>query len=447
MRSNGSSSIQSVAIIDYLDDFGIGGYIYELAEGLAANGVSVDVYSSGHGEMSRLNIARHHRLLPVLGNTLYKQKELLRGTASGQLPSRLPQPATSTFSDNAISGDNGSRLSPIRHFKDRLRNFLLPIELAYHLKRKNYSVVWTQWPHSDEYGTLFWAACRYLGLRVVHTVHNVVPHEETQQDRAICETVYNHSDTLVVHSRYAARKLAELFPQFAKKTILARHGMYTTYPRMQEARQRARAALNIAPDQVAFLAFGCLRPYKNTDAVLQAFLRLQSTKAVLILAGREMGYPDIVPGKPLARLEKIATELGIADRVRFIPGLQEIEQTSEVFEAADVLILPYLESYGSGALLLGMTFGKHILATATGGMEEYLEEYPHHTLLKGAGVEEILAGIVYAMKSSSISLPKADRIHALEWKTIASQVITALSQDRKERPLGGSNQYLTHTVE
>lgn len=434
MRSISSPPIQSVAIIDYLDDFGIGGYIYELAEGLAANGVSVDVYSSGHGEMSKLAIARHHRLFPVLGGTLYKQKQLLRDAAVRQQPSPAPQSPTSTSGDNAMLGDTPRNLSTVRRLKDRLRSFLLPIELAYYLKRKNYDVVWTQWPHTEEYGTRFWAACRHLGLRVVHTVHNVLPHEETQQDHAICEAVYKHSNILVVHSRYAARKLADVFPQFAKKTILARHGMYTTYPRMQEARQRVRAALNIAPDQVAFLVFGGIRPYKNTDTVLQAFRRLQSTRAVLIVAGREMGYPDLDPGKPLARTERIATELGIANKVRFIPGLHEIEQTSEVFEAADVLILPYLESYGSGALLLGMTFDKHILATPTGGMEEYLAEYPHHTLLKGTGVEELLAGIVEATDRFSILTHNPDGIPSLEWKTIARELIAVISQNGRLRP-------------
>src|ERR1700730_12533274 len=99
MRSIDTSPILSVAIIDYLDDFGIGGYIYELAEGLAANGVSVDVYSSGQGEMSKLAIARHHRLLTVLGNPLYKQKELLRESVVRQRPGRSPHPPTSTSPD------------------------------------------------------------------------------------------------------------------------------------------------------------------------------------------------------------------------------------------------------------------------------------------------------------------------------------------------------------
>jgi glycosyltransferase involved in cell wall biosynthesis len=426
MRPVNSLSIRSIAIIDFLDDFGIGGYIYELAEGLAANGVSVDIYSNGRGQISNLDIERHHRLLPVLGNSLYKQTKLLSSAAMRQQPSCTPQSAPTGSSDNAMSGDAGRRRSLVRHLKDCLRSFLMPFELALYLKSKNYDVVWTQWPHADEYGIRFWAVCSRLGIRLVHTVHNVLPHEESQHDREMCAAVYKNSSTLVVHSSYAARRLAEVFPQFAKKTIMARHGLYTTYPRIREARQRVRTALHIAPDQVAFLVFGVIRPYKNTDSVLQAFRRLKSTKAVLIVAGREMGFPDLEPGKPLARTERIVTELGITDKVRFIPGLHEIEHTSEVFEAADVLILPYLESYGSGALLLGMTFDKYILATPTGGMEEYLEEYHRHTILNGTGADELLVGIERVTEMLPESVRKQHGIPSLEWKTIAGQVIMDL---------------------
>src|SRR4029453_7105282 len=78
------------------------------------------------------------------------------------------------------------------------------------------------------------------------------------------------------------------------------------------------------------------------------------------------------------------------------------ERTSEIFEAADVVILPYVESSGSGKLLLAMTFGKWIAATATGGMDEYLSAYPRGSILNELTPESVsqalreLAGTVRA---------------------------------------------------
>ena len=173
---------------------------------------------------------------------------------------------------------------------------------------------------------------------------------------------------------------------------------------------------------------GGVRPYKNTDAILHALARLRSDRVALIVSGKEWGYSDLVPGEPLGRTRRIAAELGILDQIRFVPGLQEIEQMSELLEAADVLMLPYLKSYGSGALLLGMTFGKHILATTTGGMDEYLAEYPARTIIKGPGVEDVLAGIEEILKGSSEPTTQIGRIPSLEWKVVAGQLMQALNE-------------------
>src|SRR5260221_14379014 len=137
-------SIRSIAIIDPMNDFGIGGYIYELAEGLEANGVSVDVYSS-LGDMSKLAVSRHHRLYPVVGSTLYKQRKLLSG--------KLAPPRTNSIISNHFPWN----LSLVRRLKDSLRTLLLPLELACYLKKKHYSLVWTQWPRTKDYGTRFWS--------------------------------------------------------------------------------------------------------------------------------------------------------------------------------------------------------------------------------------------------------------------------------------------------
>jgi glycosyltransferase involved in cell wall biosynthesis len=416
-----NSPIKSVALIDPLGDFGIGGYTYELAEGLATNGVSVDVYTAGGAGISKIALPRHHRVFTALGTVLYKQRALLR---QGEISDRPPQSSSSSGKQPDESKRSSSKGSSLRRW---FRRFVLPIELAVHLKKKHYDVVWTQWPLMDDYGPRFWLFCKCLRMRVVHTVHNVLPHEEGKGDRATCGRVYKHSDVLIVTTTYSANDLAAVFPKFAAKTVVAPQGIYTIYPRMQSEREKLRAELRIRPDQIALLVMGGVRPYKNTDAILHALARLRSDRVALIVSGKEWGYSDLVPGEPLGRTRRIAAELGILDQIRFIPGLQEIEQMSELLEAADVLMLPYLKSYGSGALLLGMTFGKHILATTTGGMDEYLAEYPARTIIKGPGVEDVLAGIEEILKGSSEPTTQIGRMPSLEWKVVAGQLMQALN--------------------
>ncbi len=100
------------------------------------------------------------------------------------------------------------------------------------------------------------------------------------------------------------------------------------------------------------------------------------------------------------------------------------------------MLLPYIESYGSGALLLGMTFDKYILATRTGGMDEYLEGYPRYKLLSGVGVEEILLGMKEALDSPAWLHRQPDRSAELDWKNIARELVTALNAEHRATNMG-----------
>jgi D-inositol-3-phosphate glycosyltransferase len=263
----------------------------------------------------------------------------------------------------------------------------------------------------------------------VHTVHNVLPHEEYVEQIRKLKRVYRYSDFLIVHSEFARDELVRLFPDAAKKAIVARHGTYTVYPRRAEARDWIRRKLGLEEGVVAGLICGGIRPYKNIDGVLRALADPRCAGMVLILAGEESGYPEASQGDRLARARRLAEELRVADRVRFIPRFLRAEELAELFEAADVLVLPYVKNYGSGLLLLGMTFGKHIAATDTGGAGEYLAGYPRYTLLKGVDPAQIAAGLQEAMKSVGLEPTSVLPINIpqLQWTAIAHNVVTALT--------------------
>ena len=414
-----SSPIRSIAIIDPIGDFGIGGYVYELAEGLAANDVRVDVYTNGLSHMKDVSLPRHHRLLPLLGSPLFRQRRLIRAVLDGS-------------ASLLRSGDSHHRgdlpmVSRRTRWVTKAGDLLLPIELALYLKKCRYDLIWTQWPEMSRYGIRFWVLCKALGMWMVHTVHNVCPHEETSNDQALVRRVYEYSNSLIVHSEYSRQELLRMFPGCNGKTLLIRYGLYTMFPRLEGERRKLRERLSIPEDAVVLLFFGSVRPYKNIDAVLESMGNRRSENTILVVAGREFGYPDLVPGDPLGRTRRIASALGVLDRVRLIPGLLDLTATAGLFEMADILLLPYLKSYGSGVLLLGMTFGLHIAATKTGGMDEYLREYPACTLLDGSDTESVGEGMGQAIaRLLQRGRPQHFTPHDLEWRTIAKSTLQSL---------------------
>jgi len=302
----------------------------------------------------------------------------------------------------------------------------MSLELAAHLKRGRYDTVWMQWA-SDAYTAPFYAWCHRFGLPVVHTIHNVVPHESRPGDAARCGDLYHNADALIVHSMAAQSELRAMFPEVAAKALVSRIGLYTMYPQDRSVRERMRQSLNVREDQPLLLFFGGVRPYKNIDAVLEAFRAPALRSSVLVVTGREGGYQHFTPSDPFARTRARTRELDVADRVRLLPGRLDLCETAELFEASDILVLPYISGSGSASLLLGMTFGKHIIATRTGGMDEYLAHYENRTLLDGPDAASVTTGLICAIQR--LRQPTTDRPTSLDhltWPHIASRLIDAL---------------------
>jgi glycosyltransferase involved in cell wall biosynthesis len=398
-----------IALINPLGDFGISVYTHELAEGLAANGAWVDVFETVGMNEEIASFPRRHGLFPVLGRFIFRQeREQKIAERHGDAPPAAASPTKRTYMP---------KLQP-------LREFLMNLELAVRLRRRGYDFIWTQWPEIIGRGTGFWRWCKLLRIPVVHTIHNVLPHEEEQDDAQRCRTVYGLCDRLIVHSVFARQQLLSLFPNLAAKVLVSRHGMHSVFMRHPEARSGWRNRLGLRTNDIALLCCGAIRPYKNVDRVIEALLDARCEDSVLIVAGKEPGNdPD-----PLRRTRALVTELGLSERTRLLPGFLSFSEMAELFEAADVLVLPYIQGYGSGLLLQGMSFGNYIISTRTGGADEYLAHYPLATLIEGAGSDDIAAGIADAARVLRAPARKrlATENPALTWEAIASDLLKSL---------------------
>ena len=400
-----------IALINPMGDFGISTYTHELAEALVENGAEVDVYGSDRFNPEIAGFARRHRLYPILNSFIFRRRRRDAKPESAKLGASVP------------SGPGKARSKP--KFLP-LRRFLMSAELACYLRKGRYDLIWTQWPEMESYGIGFWRIGRLLGLRMVHTVHNVLPHEESAEGQRVCEMVYRKSERLVVHSSFAAKQLHDEFPGVAGKTIISRHGLFTVFPRRPESRVRVRQQLGISDSDVALLCCGAIRAYKNFDKVIEAMRDPQCNKPVLIVAGQEQGNA----ADPLAHTRELVERMGLSDHARLLPRFLTFGEMAELFEASDVVMLPYAKGYGSGLLLQAMTFGKYVVSSRTGGAEEYLEKYPRAVLLDGVGVGDIAVGIAAAEKEIAMARWGEARqpIPELEWRNIARSLLEQFGQ-------------------
>ena len=411
-----------IALVNPLGDPGIGTYTHELAEALLDVGVHADVFTSPTAWARAL--PGRHRLFPVTGSALVRQRAELRAAMRSR-----SAPVATVNEQASASQVAGPRPAPAGRVRGGgLRETYLSVEFVLWLRARGYDMLWTQWPSVPERGVSMWTAARAAGLRVVHTAHNVFPHELTDRDHALCGHVYRSSDRIVVHSRMASDALAREFPFAATKLVIAQHGLYSTYPKSEGGRERIRKALGISPAATLGLFFGGIRPYKNVDAAIGALAADTTGAFELLVAGRESGYPDAesVPADGLGRTRALALRAGVATRVHLMPGPFGYAETSELFDAADVVLLPYHESWGSGLLLLAMSFGKPVIVTRTGGMDEHLANYPASVVLETPSADALLAAMHTTRERSRRGAILAARPPELEWPYIVRGLLPRL---------------------
>ena len=107
------------------------------------------------------------------------------------------------------------------------------------------------------------------------------------------------------------------------------------------------------------LTVGRLHPQKGLDDLLRAAARVRD--AVFLIAG---------DGPERARLEALARELGVADRVRFLGFRADVP---DLLDACDLFVLPSLYEGLPLGVLEAMARGAPVVGTAVPGIEEALE--------------------------------------------------------------------------
>lgn len=207
------------------------------------------------------------------------------------------------------------------------------------------------------------AAARVLGLRLVWTVHQVLPHEGgSRRDRLAARLLARACDALIVHDADALAALRDVSPRAAGRARLVPHGSYIGVYPPGRSRAEVREQLGLAPDAFVFLAFGLVRAYKALPALLDAFAAADLPAAALVVAGR----PSDAEASALVSAAA-ARDPRVVAMLRFVPD----DEVAELFGAADAAVVARAGGT-SGALVLALSLGLPAVAAATAGYADLL---------------------------------------------------------------------------
>jgi glycosyltransferase involved in cell wall biosynthesis len=190
-----------------------------------------------------------------------------------------------------------------------------------------------------------------LGLRIVWTAHNVLPHLPVfDDDIAARRTLLAAADAIVVHDKSTSD---ELFQRFGKtpQTIVVRQGPPPLPPLL--TRDAARAKLGVSSGNFVLLAYGRVAHYKGLDTLISAVGRISAASRER-LAIRIIGQPD--PINLGSELESIAVGIGqVAWTFDFCTFSDE--RLVEELAAADLAIFPFRSIANSASLVTALSVG------------------------------------------------------------------------------------------
>ncbi len=123
-------------------------------------------------------------------------------------------------------------------------------------------------------------------------------------------------------------------------------------------RKLARQRLGLAEDQPIYISVGHLVERKGHHIAIEAMVRLSNSLLLIAGSGPESG-----------RLQQLATQLGVDDRVRFLGQIAN-DQLNTWYSAADALFLCSSREGWANVLLESMACGTPVVATNIWGTPE-----------------------------------------------------------------------------
>jgi D-inositol-3-phosphate glycosyltransferase len=234
-----------------------------------------------------------------------------------------------------------------------------------------------------------------LNLPLVSTFHTLdrvkaeSSPEEVEADaagrRAEAEAaIINCSDTVLASCSVEADQIAELYHADRARIRIVAPGVDHAFFGPGD-RPQARRAVGLPTDGPLLLFVGRIQPLKGVEVAVRSLAALRSRHANARLA--IVGGPSGPRGQSeVDRLVALVDELGLADRVRFIPP-QPHELLSTFYRAADVCLVPSRsESFGLVALEAAAC-GTPVVASDVGGLRTLVDHGRTGYLVENADPE------------------------------------------------------------
>jgi D-inositol-3-phosphate glycosyltransferase len=262
------------------------------------------------------------------------------------------------------AGDSTAEKTSLRRYLPRFRDGILAFQER---EGRTYDLVHSHYWLSGWVGQALKTAWRVPHVIMFHTLGEVKnrhhldqrePDHRIDAERLVAQGV----DRVICASRGEKELLGALYGVPQSRVTVVPCGVDTEAFRPLN-KVAARRRLGIPAKGPLVLFVGRIEPLKGIDVLLRAVSHLDGRFRVLVIGG---------DGKDVARkseLAVLASELRIADRVKFLDAVPH-HDLPLYYNAADICVVPsYYESFGLVAVE-AMACGLPVIASRVGGLKE-----------------------------------------------------------------------------
>lgn len=223
------------------------------------------------------------------------------------------------------------------------------------------------------------------------------------------------SDVVIAVSRAEARTVAERLRGAPERTVVVPPGVDPSL--FHPGRPESGPAF--------VLVAARLEPLKGVDLAIRAISALPGEfRPELVITGGQTaegsGYED--------ELRALATDVGVADRTRFLGPVGREELATLLRNARAVLVPSHSETYGLIALEAAAS-GAPVVAAAAGGLVEAVQDGVTGVLLDtrepAVWAEAIKGILIDPVRARSLSTAARARASARSWGHVASETVAA----------------------
>lgn len=309
---------------------------------------------------------------------------------------------------NAVS----KMLSYIRSWRQIIR----------YCKKRDYDIIHVQWYGVSFVDYVCHKRLQKQGIKVVATIHDLLPFHQLPYDRLFYKKIYNNADIIISQAVDNEPILISDFNVSKKKIRYIPHGNYMDYAEIIE-KSKARDYLNLPDDKQIILFFGQIKKVKGVDVLLKSVADMNRNREdfLCVIAGKTQGEDY---DKYQNFIEKQKINEVVRSDIRFIPD----DEIKYYFTAADIVALPYLELFQSGVLLLAYAYGKPIVCTDRGEFKTLVKNGETGLIVPANNHKALAKALTQLLNNPEYGLKMAIQGKAyieekLSWDKIGSQIV------------------------